>query len=29
LNEMLKFTLAKSIPFDCGVVLLHYEAKRA
>ncbi len=28
LNEMLKFTLAKSIPFDCGVVLLHYEAKR-
>jgi dihydrofolate reductase len=29
LNEMLKFTLAKSIPFDCGVVLLHYEAKIA
>jgi len=29
LNEMLKFTLAKSIPFDCGVVLLHYKAKRA
>jgi dihydrofolate reductase len=29
LNEVLKFTLAKSIAFDCGVVLLHYEAKKA
>jgi dihydrofolate reductase len=29
LNEMLKFTLAKSITFDCGVVLLRYEPKRA
>jgi dihydrofolate reductase len=29
LNEMQKFTLVKSIVFDCGIVLLHYEAKRA
>jgi dihydrofolate reductase len=29
LNEMQKFTLVKSIPFDCGIVLLHYEPKRA
>jgi len=28
LNEMLKFTLAK-LTFDCGVVLLRYEPKRA
>jgi dihydrofolate reductase len=28
LNEMQKFTLAKSIAFDCGIVLLHYEPKR-
>jgi dihydrofolate reductase len=28
LNEMQKFTLVKSIAFDCGIVLLHYEAKR-
>ena len=24
-----KFTLIKSITFDCGIVLLHYEEKRA
>ena len=29
LNEIQKFTLVKSIAFDCGIVLLHYEAKRA
>jgi dihydrofolate reductase len=29
LNKMQKFTLVKSIAFDCGIVLLHYEAKRA
>jgi dihydrofolate reductase len=29
LNKMQKFTLVKSIAFDCGTVLLHYEAKRA
>jgi dihydrofolate reductase len=29
LNEMQKFTLIKSIAFECGIVLLHYEAKRA
>lgn len=29
LNEMQKFTLVKSIAFDCGIVLLHYEPKRA
>ncbi len=28
LKEMQKFTLAKSIAFDCGIVLLHYEPKR-
>src|ERR671914_2549976 len=28
LNEMQKFTLVKSIAFDCGIVLLHYEPKR-
>jgi dihydrofolate reductase len=29
LNEMQKFILVKSIAFDCGIVLLHYEGKRA
>jgi dihydrofolate reductase len=29
LNEMQKFTLVKSTAFDCGIVLLHYEPKRA
>jgi dihydrofolate reductase len=29
LNEIQKFNLVKSIAFDCGIVLLHYEAKRA
>ena len=29
LNEMQKFTLVKSIAFDCGIVALHYEPKRA
>ena len=29
LNEIQKFTLIKSIAFDCGIVLLHYEPKRA
>jgi dihydrofolate reductase len=29
LNEMQKFTLVKSIAFDCGIVVLHYEPKRA
>jgi dihydrofolate reductase len=29
LNEMQKFTLVKSIAFDCGIVLLHYEGMRA
>lgn len=28
LNKMQKFTLVKSITFDCGIVLLHYEPKR-
>jgi riboflavin biosynthesis pyrimidine reductase len=28
LNEMQKFTLVKSIAFDCRIVLLHYEPKR-
>jgi dihydrofolate reductase len=27
LNEMQKFTLVKSIAFDCGIMLLHYEPK--
>jgi dihydrofolate reductase len=29
LNEIQKFTLIKSIAFDCGIVLVHYEPKRA
>jgi dihydrofolate reductase len=29
LNEIQKFTLVKSIAFDCGIVLFHYEPKRA
>jgi dihydrofolate reductase len=29
LNGMQKFTLVKSIAFECGIVLLHYEPKRA
>ena len=29
LNEVQKFTLVKSIAFDCGIVVLHYESKRA
>jgi dihydrofolate reductase len=29
LNEIQKFKLVKSIAFDCGIVVLHYEAKRA
>jgi dihydrofolate reductase len=29
LNEMQKFTLVKSIAYDCGIVALHYEPKRA
>src|ERR671922_2214341 len=29
LNEMQKFTLVKSMAFDCGIVLLHCEPKRA
>jgi dihydrofolate reductase len=29
LSEIQKFTLVKSIAFDCGIVLLHYESKRA
>ena len=29
LNEMQKFTLVKSIAFDCGIVLVHYAPKRA
>ena len=29
LNEMQKFTLVKSIAFDCGIVLLQYEGKKA
>jgi dihydrofolate reductase len=29
LNEVQKFTLVKSITFDCGIVVLHYEPKRA
>jgi dihydrofolate reductase len=27
-NEIHKFTLVKSIAFDCGIVMLHYETKR-
>jgi dihydrofolate reductase len=29
LNEIQKFNMAKSIAFDCGIVLLHYEARKA
>jgi dihydrofolate reductase len=29
LDEIQKFTLVKSIAFDCGIVLLHCEPKRA
>jgi dihydrofolate reductase len=29
LNKVQKFTLVKSIAFDCGIVLLHCEPKRA
>lgn len=29
LNEVQKFNLVKSIAFDCGIVLLHCEPKRA
>ena len=28
LNTLQKFTLVKSIAFDCGIVMLHYEPKR-
>jgi len=29
LNEIQKFNMVKSIAFDCGIVLLHYEAGKA
>ena len=29
LNEIQKFNMVKSIAFDCGIVLLHYEATKA
>jgi dihydrofolate reductase len=29
LNEIQKFNMVESIPFDSGEVLLHYEARRA
>jgi dihydrofolate reductase len=29
LNEIQKFNVVKSIAFDCGIVLLHYEARKA
>jgi dihydrofolate reductase len=29
INEIQKFTLVKSLAFDCGIVLLHYDSKRA
>jgi dihydrofolate reductase len=29
LHEIQKLTLVKSMAFDCGIVLIHYEAKRA
>jgi hypothetical protein len=29
LNEIQKFNMVKSIPFDSGEVLLHYEARKA
>jgi hypothetical protein len=28
LNEIQKFTLIKSVAFDCGILGLHYEPKR-
>ena len=28
LNEIQKFSMVKSTPFDCGIVELHYESKR-
>jgi len=28
LNNRMNFSLVKSIPFDCGIVLLHYEQKK-
>jgi dihydrofolate reductase len=29
LNEIQKFNMVKSIAFDCGIILLHYEARKA
>jgi len=29
LNEIQKFNMVKSKPFDSGVILLHYEARKA
>lgn len=29
LNKIQKFTLVRSIAFDCGIVLLHYDSKKA
>jgi hypothetical protein len=29
LNEIQKFNMVESIPFDSGEVLLHYEARKA
>jgi dihydrofolate reductase len=29
LNNIQKFILVKSIAFDCGIVMFHYEPKRA
>jgi hypothetical protein len=29
LNEIQKFNMVKSIAFDCGIVLLHYEPRKA
>jgi dihydrofolate reductase len=28
INEIQKFTMVKSMPFDCGIVELHYQPKR-
>jgi dihydrofolate reductase len=28
LNETQKFNLVKSLAFDCGIIVLHYEPKR-
>jgi hypothetical protein len=28
INEIQKFTMVKSTPFDCGIVELHYEPNR-